>query len=424
MPKPTWKGGGGIAEGIGIRFAGAPRPPERHTIEDETPQQEAPVAEAVIVDAIRTARGKRKGALSGIHPVDLLARTLSGALEHAGVQAKDVDDVIIGCVTQVGEQGLNIARGAVLAAGLPIEVPGTTVNRFCGSGLQAVNFGAQAVMSGAAQLVVAGGVEHMTRVPMGSDAVGGEGPASPGLIEKWPNLIPQGLSAELIAEKWGYTRRQLDEFAVTSQVKAANAIERGYFSREILPLKVGDRDFNRDEHVRPGTTVDTLAALKPSFKEKGVLHAGNSSGIVDGAAAVVISSKGRARSLGLKPRARIVSMAVAGSDPILMLTGPIPATRKALAQAELTISDIDVFEINEAFAPVPLVVLQELGIPLEKVNPNGGAIALGHPLGATGAMLLASALHELERTGLRRALITLCIGYGMGIATIIDRKVD
>jgi acetyl-CoA acetyltransferase family protein len=423
MPKPTWKGGGGIAEGIGIRFAGAPRPPEGHQIKEAT-QQEAPVAEAVIVDAIRTARGKRKGALSGIHPVDLLARTLSGALEHTGVQAKDVDDVIIGCVTQVGEQGLNIARGAVLAAGLPIEVPGTTVNRFCGSGLQAVNFGAQAVMSGAAQLVVAGGVEHMTRVPMGSDAVGGEGPASPGLIEKWPNLIPQGLSAELIAEKWGYTRRQLDEFAVTSQVKAANAIERGYLSREILPLKVGDRDFNRDEHVRPGTTVDTLAALKPSFKENGVLHAGNSSGIVDGAAAVVISSKGRARSLGLKPRARIVSMAVAGSDPILMLTGPIPATRKALAQAELTISDIDIFEINEAFAPVPLVVLQELGIPLEKVNPNGGAIALGHPLGATGAMLLASALHELERTGLRRALITLCIGYGMGIATIIDRKVD
>jgi acetyl-CoA acetyltransferase family protein len=382
------------------------------------------VTEAIIVDAFRTARGKRKGALSGVHPVDLLARTLTGTLERANVKPDDVDDVIIGCVTQVGEQGMNIARGAVLAAGLPVEVPGTTVNRFCGSGLQAVNAGAQAVMSGAAQLVVAGGVEHMTRVPMGSDAVGGEGPASPGLLEQWPNLVPQGLSAEMIAAKWGYTRRQLDEFAARSQEKATHAIERGYFTREILPLKLGDRTFDRDEHLRPGTTAETLAGLKPSFKEDGVLHAGNSSGIVDGAAALVIASKGRARSLGLKPRARIVSMAVVGSDPVMMLTGPIPATRKALAQADLKISDIDVFEINEAFAPIPLVVAQEVGIPLEKVNPNGGAIALGHPLGATGAMLLATALHELERTGQRRALITLCIGYGMGIATIIDRKFD
>ena len=384
----------------------------------------AVIVDAVIVDAIRTARGKRKGALSGLHPVDLLARTLGGALQRAEVQAKDVDDVIIGCVTQVGEQGFNIARGAVLAAGLPLEVPGATVNRFCGSGLQAVNSAAQAVISGAAQLVIAGGVEHMTRVPMGSDAVGGEGPASPGLVEKWPGLVPQGLSAEMIAAKWGYSRRQLDEYAALSQMKAANAIEKGHFAREILPLEIGGRKFDRDEHVRPGTSVETLAALKPSFKENGVLHAGNSSGIVDGAAAVVVASKGRARSLGLKPRARIVSMAVVGSDPILMLTGPIPATRQALAQADLKLADIDIFEINEAFAPVPLVVAQELGIPMEKVNPNGGAIALGHPLGATGAMLLATALHELERTGQRRALITLCIGYGMGIATIIDRKVD
>ncbi len=382
------------------------------------------MAEAIIVDAIRTARGRRKGALASLHPVDLLARTLTGALDRAGVAPRDVDDVIMGCVTQVGEQGLDIARGAVLAAGLPVEIPGATVNRFCGSGLQAVNFGAQAVMSGAAQLVVAGGVEHMTRVPMGSDALGGEGPVSPGLMEKWPNLIPQGLSAELIVETWGYTRKQLDQFALGSLQKATNAIEKGYFAREILPLQLGEKKFDRDEHPRPGTTLETLASLKPSFKENGKLHAGNSSGIVDGAAAVVISSKGRARSLGLKPRARIVSMAVAGSDPVLMLTGPIPATRKALAQAELTVNDIDVFEINEAFAPVPILVAHELGIPLEKMNPNGGAIALGHPLGATGAMLLATALHELERTGQRRALITLCIGYGMGIATIIDRKVD
>ncbi len=425
MPKPTWKGRG-VLESVGVTFAGMGRAPPRQQIPNslEELDQESPVAEAVIVDAVRTARGKRKGSLSSVHPVDLLARTLLGALEHGGVQAKDVDDVIMGCVTQVGEQGLNVARAAVLAAGLPVEIPGTTVNRFCGSGLQAVNFAAQAVMSGAAQLVIAGGVEHMTRVPMGSDAFGGEGPASPGLMERWPGLVPQGLSAELIAAQWGLTRRQLDEFAAQSQLKAANAIEKGHFAKEILPLSFGERVFDRDEHPRPGTTVDTLAALRPSFKEDGVLHAGNSSGIVDGAAAVVVASKGRARSLGLKLRARIVSMAVAGSDPILMLTGPIPSTRKALAQADLTVADIDVFEINEAFAPVPIVVAKELGIPMEKVNPNGGAIALGHPLGATGAMLIASALHELERTGQRRALITLCIGYGMGITTIIDRKVD
>ncbi len=427
-PKPTWKGAGGLVEGFGIAFAGVSRGPAQrqqiHNRAGAAQQEEEAVAEAVIVEAVRTARGKRKGTLSAVHPVDLLARTLSGALERAGVSPKDVDDVIMGCVTQVGEQGLNIARGAVLAAGLPIEIPGATVNRFCGSGLQAVNFGAQAVLAGAAQLVVAGGIEHMTRVPMGSDAMGGEGPISPGLLEKWPNLVPQGLSAEMIAEQWGYTRRQLDEYAAASQLKAANAIEKGYFAREILPLYPGGKAFDRDEHPRPGTTADSLAQLKPSFKADGKLHAGNSSGIVDGAAAVVISTKGRARSLGLKPRARIVSMAVVGSDPVLMLTGPIPASRKALAQADLTVADIDLFEINEAFAPIPILVAAELGIPMEKVNPNGGAIALGHPLGATGAMLLASALHELERTGQRRALITLCIGYGMGIATIIDRKVD
>ena len=387
------------------------------------------MAEAVIVDAVRTARGKRKGSLAQLHPMDLLAQTLLASLAHSGVQAKDVDDVIMGCVTQVGEQGLNIARGAVLAAGLPIEIPGTTVNRFCGSGLQAVNFGAQAVIAGAAQLVIAGGVEHMTRIPMGSDALGGEGPMSPGLLARWPNLVPQGISAELIAQKWGLTRRQCDEFAAQSQAKAALAIEQGRFHKEIVSVQVpalgGEgKGFDRDEHPRPSTTVDTLAALKPSFKEDGILHAGNSSGIVDGAAAVVITTKARARSLGVKARARIVSMATAGSDPVLMLTGPIPSTKKALAQADLNVNDIDLFEINEAFAPVPIVVAQELGIPMEKVNVNGGAIALGHPLGATGAMLLATALHELERRGERRALITLCIGYGMGITTIIDRKVD
>jgi acetyl-CoA acetyltransferase family protein len=379
---------------------------------------------AVIVGAVRTAVGRKNGKLAGVRPDDLLADTLKALVARTKIDPSEVEDVVMGCVDQVGEQGFNIARNAALIAGLPLDVCGTTLDRMCGSGQQAANFAAMGVMSGQYECVIAGGVENMSRVPMGSNGMGpGDGPISPRLQALY-NIIPQGLSAEMIAEKWGYTRKQLDEFAVASQQKAANAIEKGYFAKEILPLYPGGKAFDRDEHPRPGTTLDTLAALKPSFKEDGKLHAGNSSGIVDGAAAVVISTKGRARSLGLKPRAKIVSMAVAGSDPILMLTGPIPATKKALAQADLTINDIDVFEINEAFAPVPLVVAKELGIPMEKVNPNGGAIALGHPLGATGAMLLATALHELERTGQRRALITLCIGYGMGIATIIDRKVD
>ena len=460
MPKPTWKGSAGIVEGgVTFTFAGVSRRPERQQIRnDEGERQVAKEAAeavraqqtaeheheqlgadmsdalstAVILDAVHTPRGKRNGALSALHPVDLLAQTLNGSIARAGVHPHDLDDCIIGCVTQIGEQGLNIARGAVLAAGLPIELAGTTVNRFCGSGLQAVNFGAQAVISGAAGMVIAGGIEHMTRVPMGSDALAGEGPMSPGLLSHWPGLVPQGISAEMIAAKWGFTRRQCDEFAAGSQAKAAAAWEQGHFAKEVLAVHVPAAEgaggtaveCTRDEHLRPGTTADSLARLKPSFQEDGVLTAGNSSGIVDGAAAVIIASKARARGLGLKARARIVSMAISGSDPILMLTGPIPSTRKALAQADLTVADIDLFEINEAFAPVPLVVAHELGIPMEKVNVNGGAIALGHPLGATGAILLATALCELERRGERRALITLCIGYGMGITTIIDRKVD
>ncbi len=385
---------------------------------------------AVIVDAVRTARGKRKGSLAGTHPMDLAAHVLKAALRRTRLDPKVVDDVLLGCVTQVGEQGLNIARGAVLAAGLPVEVPGATVNRFCGSGLQAVNFAAQAIMAGQMDLAIGGGVEGMTRVPMGSDAMGpGDGPASPQLMERWPNLVPQGLSAEMIAEKWKLSRRDLDEFAAHSQQKAGVAIKEGKFKAEIDPVEVTAPDgkklaFDTDEHCRPGTTVEVLAGLKPSFKEGGVIHAGNSSGIVDGAAAVVLASKERARSLGLKPPARIVSMGVAGSDPVLMLTGPIPAVQKALQGAELTVKDVDLWEINEAFAPVPIVVARELGIPMDRVNVLGGAIALGHPLGATGAILLASVLNELERRDLRRACITLCIGYGMGIATIIDRKVD
>ncbi len=384
---------------------------------------------AVIIDAVRTARGKKKGALSGVHPVDLAAHVLKATMRRMRLDPKVVDDVVMGCVTQVGEQGLNVARGAVLAAGFPVEVAGATVNRFCGSGLQAVNFAAQAIQAGQLDLAIGGGVESMTRIPMGSDAQGpGTGPLSPALAARFPDLVPQGISAELIAEKWKLSRHELDEFAVASQQKAGAAIREGKFKAEIEPIEVvgegGARAFDTDEHCRPETTVEILAGLKPAFKENGVIHAGNSSGIVDGAAALLLASKERARSLGQRPRARIVATGVAGSDPVLMLTGPIPAVQKALQRAELTVKDIDLWEINEAFAPVVLVVARELGIPLEKVNVLGGAIALGHPLGATGAMLLGTVLGELERRELRRACVTLCIGYGMGVATIIDRKID
>ncbi len=385
---------------------------------------------ALVVDAVRTARGKKKGSLAGTHPMDLAAHVLWSAVRRSHVDPKEVQDVVLGCVAQVGEQGLNIGRGAVLAAGWPIEVPGATVNRFCGSGLQAVNFVAQAIMAGQMDLAIGGGVENMTRVPMGSDANGpGDGPASKQMMDRWPDLVPQGLSAEMIAEKWKLSRRDLDEFAAQSQRKAGAAIAEGKFKAEIAPIEVTLPDgakkvFDTDEHCRPATTADVLATLKPSFKEDGVIHAGNSSGIVDGAAAVLVASESKAKALGLAPRAKIVSMAIAGSDPVLMLTGPIPAVKSALGKAGLTVSDIDLWEINEAFAPVPIVVSRELGIPMEKVNVLGGAIALGHPLGATGAMLLATALGELERRRQRRACITLCIGYGMGIATILDRKVD
>ncbi len=385
---------------------------------------------AVIVEAVRTARGKRKGTLSATHPMDLAAHTLSAALRRTGIDPLLVEDVVLGCVTQTGEQGFNIARGAVLASGMPIDVAAHTLNRFCGSGLQAVNAAAMQVMSGQADLAIGGGVESMTRVPMGSDALGpGEGPASPGLQARFPNLVPQGISAEMIAEQWKLTRAQLDEFSMASQQKAGAAQRAGHFQREIEPFTVKGADgqsvaFAHDEHCRPNTTMEALAGLKPAFKENGVIHAGNSSGIVDGAAAVVVASLRKARELGLPARARIVSTAVAGSDPVLMLTGPIPSTRKALARAGLSVKDIDLWEINEAFAPVPIVVAHELGISLDRINVNGGAIALGHPLGATGAMLLGTLLNEMERRDVRYGAVTLCIGYGMGVTTIIDRKVD
>jgi acetyl-CoA acyltransferase len=381
---------------------------------------------AVILDAVRTARGKRKGSLSSVHPVDLAAHVLRAALERTRIPAEAVEDVVLGCVTQVGEQGLNVARGAVLAAGLPIGLPGKTVNRLCGSGLQAVDDAACEVLTGRAEVAIGGGVESMSRVPLGSDYEGGDGPSSPGLRAAFPDLVPQGLSAELVARAYNLSRSQLDEFSAGSQAKAAAARAEGRFAREIVSYPVLQPDgsvlaFAVDEHPRPGTTVQTLSSLKPAFREDGVIHAGNASGIVDGAAAVVVASGEAAKRLGIRPRARIVTCAVAGSDPVLMLTGPIPSTRKALARAGWRVEDVDLWEINEAFAPVPLAVAQELRIPLDRINVNGGAIALGHPLGATGAMLLATLLGELERRELRRGAVTLCIGYGMGITLLVDR---
>ena len=378
------------------------------------------MSDAFIIDAVRTARGRRKGSLSETHPIDLLVAPLRAVVERNDIDPARVEDVIVGCVTETGEQGSNLARSTVLAAGWPVEVPGVTLNRFCSSGQQAVNFAAMAVKSGAQDLVLAGGVENMTRVPMGADM--GALPMS--LMEKY-NLVPQGLSAEMIAEQWKFTRQQIDEFSLASQQKAWNAIQEGRFKKSIVPIEVthnGERKrFDTDEHVRPQSTLEGLMALNPSFKPDGVITAGNSSGIVDGAAAVLVASERAVKDLKLKPRARVVEQVIVGSEPVIMLTGPIPATQKALQRAGLKPSDIDLYEINEAFAPVPLVTMREVGIDPEKVNVNGGAIALGHPLGATGAMLIGTLIDELERRNQRYGLATMCIGIGMGIATIIER---
>lgn len=379
--------------------------------------------EAYIIDAVRTPRGKRKGSLSLMHPVDLAAAPLKALAErNPSVPVQDIEDVVYGCVTQTGEQGTDIARSAVLSAGWPIEVSGVTLNRFCGSGQQACNFAAQAVMSGTFDLVLGGGVEHMTRVPMGADM----GPMADSLTERFPDLVPQGLSAEMIAEKWNMTREEVDQFAYESQMKAKQAWDENRFKKSIIPIKVptaegGTQVFDRDEHMRPTSTIETLGQLQPCFKPDGIMTAGNSSGIVDGAAGVLIASEQYVKDHDLTPRARFVSMSVVGTDPILMLTGPIPSTQKTLRKAGLGVNDIDLYEINEAFAPVPLVTIREVGIDPARVNVNGGAIALGHPLGATGAMLLGTLVDELERTSKRYGLATMCIGFGMGIATIIER---
>ena len=382
---------------------------------------------AVIVDAVRTPLGRRDGKLRDWHPVDLASEVLLALQERNGLDPGVVDDVVLGCVMQVGEQAANVARNAVLAAGWPESVPGTTIDRQCGSSQQAAHFAAQAVMSGACDVVVAGGVEVMTRVPMGSSMADGRfgypfGPRVGARYADRGGLVPQGVSAELIADEWGITREQMDELAARSQQRAATATAEGRFEREIVPVQGSDgRPMTRDEGLRD-TTIESLGRLKPVFRsEQGRVTAGNSSQITDGAAALLVMSERRAGELGLTPRARFVEFGLAGADPRLMLTAPIPATAKVLDRAGLTLDDMDLVEINEAFASVVLAWQAEHRADPDRVNVNGGAIALGHPLGASGARLMTTLLCELERRGGRYGLQTMCEGGGMANATIIER---
>jgi acetyl-CoA acetyltransferase family protein len=388
---------------------------------------EAAMPNAVIVDAVRTPLGRRNGTLKDTHPVDLAAHTLKALIERTDLDPALVEDVIMGCVMQVGEQGVNVARNAALAAGFPESTVGTTVDRQCGSSQQAAHFAAQGVIAGAYDIVIAAGVENMTRVPMGASIVDGKYgfPFGPQMTTRYPNLVPQGISAELISEKWGISREENDAFSVQSHQRAARAREEGRFDREIVPITVtgeeGDQVFAADEGIRPDSSLEKLATLKPAFKPDGVITAGNSSQITDGSAAMLIMSEEKANQLGLKPRARFHTFALAGVDPVMMLTGPIPATAKALERAKMSIDQMDLIEINEAFAPVVLSWEKEHHPDMTKVNVNGGAIALGHPLGCSGARLMATLLNELERTGGRYGLQTMCEGGGMANATIIER---
>jgi len=380
---------------------------------------------AVIVDAVRTPLGRRNGALSDWHPVDLAAHTLQALVERNDLDPALVEDVLMGCVMQVGDQAGNVGRNAALAAGFPESVVGTTIDRQCGSSQQAAHFAAQGVMAGAYDVVIAAGVESMTRVPMGASFLPGSMPYGPKMFERY-DLVPQGISAELISEKWGISREENDAFAVESHRRAARATEEGRFEREIVPVPVTldgvAAEFSRDEGIRPDSTLEKLAKLKPAFKpDGGVITAANSSQITDGAAATLIMSEEKATELGLTPRARFHAFALAGVDPVFMLTGPIPATAKVLERAGMTVDDIDLVEINEAFAPVVLAWAQEHHPDMEKVNVNGGAIAVGHPLGCSGSRLMATLLSELERTDGRYGLQVMCEGGGMANATIIER---
>jgi acetyl-CoA C-acetyltransferase len=409
------------------------------------------MTQAYVIDAVRTPRGRGragKGALSGVHPQELLAQTLNALADRARFPREAVEDVVVGCVSQVKEQGANLARNAVLAAGYPEIVTGVTLNRFCGSGLQACNFAAMGVMSGQQDLVIGGGVESMSRVPMGADGGGMDGDNL--ALRSRVFQVPQGISADLIATLEGMSREELDRFALGSQTRAASAIQGARFAKSLLKVTSPDGQLllERDEHPRPETTFEGLAALEPAFEKLGAMtlgpdgatldamalrrypeagsirhlhHAGNSSGIVDGAAAVLFASEAAVSKYGLKPRARIRALATAGAEPVIMLTAPVPASQRALDKAGLKVSDVDLWEINEAFAAIPLYTQRKLNIDPERINVNGGAIALGHPLGATGAVLLGTALDELERRDRNVALVTLCIGGGMGVATVLER---
>ena len=400
------------------------------------------MTEAFVFDAVRTPRGKGKmdGSLHEVKPVDLLAGTLNALKARHDFDTARVDDVVMGVVSPIGEQGSVIAKVAALKAGWDWQCAGVQINRFCASGLEAVNLAAQKVRSGWEDLVVAGGVESMSRVPIGAD--GGAWAQDPA-TNSATDFVPQGVGADLIATLEGFTREDVDRFAVESQQRAGRARDSGWFAGSVVPVKdlLGQAILSEDEFIKPRTTVEALAGLRPSFEQLGAMgfdavaigrypqveriqhvhHAGNSSGIVDGAAAVLIGSEAAAKAHGFQPRARIVATALSGADPTIMLTGPMPATRKALAKAGLTIDQIDLFEVNEAFAAVPMKFMKEFKVPHDKVNVNGGAIALGHPLGATGAMILGTLIDELHRRQLRYGLATLCVGGGMGIATIVER---
>ena len=377
--------------------------------------------DAVIVGAIRTPVGKRNGGLSGVHPVDLSAHVLRSLAEKTGIDPAEVDDVIWGCVGQVGEQTFDIARNAVIGAGWPLSVPGVTVDRQCGSSQQSVHFAAAGVLAGQYDVVVAGGVESMSRVPMGASVIG-QNPMGSALETFYNNVPPnQGIGAEMIAERWGFSRTQLDEFSLESHEKAARAQDAGKFDEQITPVKLPEGTvISKDEGVRRGSTVEKLATLKTPFKPDGVISAGNSSPINDGSAALLITTSEKAKQLGLTPLARIHTAVLAADDPVIMLTAPIPATKKALDRSGLKIDEIGAFEVNEAFAPVPLAWLHDIGADPKALNPNGGAIAIGHPLGGSGARLMTTLVHHMKDNGIRYGLQTMCEGGGQANATILE----
>ncbi|MDY6998699.1 MAG: thiolase family protein [Actinomycetota bacterium] len=379
------------------------------------------MAEAVIVEAVRSPVGKRNGGLSGVHPADLSAQVLNGLVERAGVDPALVDDVIWGCVMQAGEQALDIGRTALLTAGWPESVPGVTVDRQCGSSQQSVHFAAAGVVAGHYDVVVAGGVESMSRTPMGSSLANGGNPYPGPFKDRYSQTPNQGIGAEMIAEQWGLSRTDLDQFSLDSHEKAGAAQDSGAFDGQIVAIK--DQDGNpvlKDEGIRRGTTLEKMGQLKPAFREDGVIHAGNSSQISDGSAALLFMSAEKAKELGLKPLAKVHTAVLAGSDPVIMLTAPIPATQKALKRSGLSLDQIGAYEVNEAFAPVPMAWLKDIGADEKKLNPNGGAIALGHPLGGSGARIMTTLLHHMRDNGIQYGLQTMCEGGGQANATILE----